>query len=78
MAESGDYAKIASIEKCPLCGEPLDRGYVAAGRGIQWAEEKSRFFLAGENLSWAILSIKYLPALRCTKCGIGIFDYGKK
>ena len=66
-------------EKCPVCGEKMEKGYVASPiPAINWSKEKKDWNLWGsENL----IRGKYqlgnacAEAYRCPNCRIVIFNY---
>jgi hypothetical protein len=76
MKECEDFSKLATIQKCPLCGEELNRGYVVPG-GITWDDKKHKWDvdLSKRLVPRFTFTILNLPALRCKKCKLLIFNY---
>jgi hypothetical protein len=79
MNESEHPSILASISKCPSCGGGLEKGY-AISEAISWDTQKKRSFRGPKYLltkypTW--WTFNTLPALRCTKCKIVIFDYSR-
>jgi len=64
-------------EKCPICGNVMDKGSLISPRGITWWPDKpfSSVWHKGENIvPSANVSLRnntpHLPAHRCRKCGV--------
>lgn len=79
MSEDEGFSKLASVQKCPICGGELSRGYIGASRGVTWDAEKSKRMFIGIWSSALILpfSTNNIPALRCKKCKLVLFGYEK-
>jgi hypothetical protein len=77
MNEEWQSIVLESVSKCPSCGGELEKGY-AFSEGISFDTQKKRTFrglkylLTKYPLWW---TVDTLPALRCHKCRIVIFDY---
>jgi hypothetical protein len=41
MGEDGEFSRIASIKKCPICGGELEKGFFNAPKGVYWRAEKN-------------------------------------
>jgi hypothetical protein len=80
MREREEFSKLASIARCPICGEELEKGYIGASRGITWDVKKSKRIFVYIWSSALILpfSTQNIPALRCKKCRLALFHYGKE
>jgi len=75
-----DVPSMDSLEKCPICGGELDRGYAIATE-LWWDTEKHDWQPGEELLSkWIAFPTHNtnFPGLRCSTCHIIIFDYEKK
>ena len=64
---------------CPLCGKPMEQGYLVAASmlgGAKWMQEKTRLALGGEPLqppdTWGNV---YLAGLRCASCRLVTLRY---
>ena len=77
MSENGEFYKIASIKKCPLCGGELERGFFNAPRGVYWSTEKHMLgmILLDRIMPGALWTQDNVPALKCENCGIAIIDW---
>jgi len=79
-----------NVRTCPQCGGPVEEGAVQAGGGfgILWLDDPSRrlrfvwsFFsrrverLQADWLGFPKLSRDNLPAVRCLKCKLVVFEY---
>jgi hypothetical protein len=74
-----EVSNVDSVNKCPICGWEIERGYAVTSRGLWWATEKHAFSRGGKLLSkYPAWTNTNFPALRCCKCHIIIFDYEKK
>ena len=69
----------AIVEICPLCGSPLEKGYMAA-KEIAWSQNKNIItFVGAEHIIgvWYIgifNELKAVEAYRCRKCKLIIFS----
>lgn len=63
--------------KCPRCGEPMEKGYIHAPRGIYWDTEKHdwNIWSSEELLSQFALTMPKAQRYRCTNCKIVLFSY---
>jgi len=79
MSGLEEFSKLASVQKCPVCGGKLDRGYVIPPRGIAWDTKKHEGGVTFVRKLVPVVTwkLKNLPALKCEHCGIAIFDYSK-
>jgi hypothetical protein len=65
---------------CPRCGEPMERGFLNAGKGpFRWAQQPDQYLtiFGGEHLArqhW-IWGRQVIPGARCAKCRYGVFAY---
>jgi len=77
MSERGEFSKLSSVKKCPICGGKLAKGYFDAPRGVYWSTEKHKFgiILLDSVMPGALMTQDNVPALRCENCGIAIIDY---
>ena len=77
MSEGGEFSKLSSIKKCPICGGNLVKGYSNAPRGVYWGTEKHKLglVLLDSVMPGALWTQDNMPALRCENCGIAIIDY---
>jgi predicted nucleic acid-binding Zn ribbon protein len=76
--ESEKFSKL-KIEKCPVCGKPLETGFIIAPRGIYWdtKEHKYTTLFSQPLISQWTWNVVNVPSLRCTNCGITIFRHEK-
>ncbi len=76
--EGGKFPKLA-IDKCPICGKPLEIGFIIAPRGIYWdtKEHKHTILFSQTIISQWTWNVINAPSLRCTSCGIIIFRHEK-
>lgn len=77
MNESEKLSKLESIKNCPVCGNPLETGFIIAPRGIYWDTKEHKYtVLFSETVisqwTWSTINA---PSLRCTNCGIVIFRH---
>jgi hypothetical protein len=73
MNENEEFSKLASIKKCPICGGELEKGYIGAHEGVTWNSNKREYLRV---MLWRFYSVFLnIPALRCERCSIIIFDY---
>ena len=66
------------VNKCPKCGEEMEKGYIHAARGLTWDTEPHKWSVLGlERLlgSTFVATIPIAEAYRCTKCRLVIFNY---
>lgn len=79
MSESVVFSKLGSIKECPICGGELEKGYLAAPRGVYWGAEKHGLGVAVADYMMprvsSFFTLENLPGLRCEKCGIAILDF---
>lgn len=77
MSES--FSKYAAINKCPVCGGELEKGYIGASRGVTWDPKRSKRIFVYIWSSALILPFgtTNIPALRCEKCKLVLFGYEK-
>jgi len=77
MSEKGEFSRIASIRKCPICGGELEKGFLNAPRGVYWSIEKRVLgtILLDSAMPGALFTHENLPALKCGNCGIAIVDW---
>lgn len=40
MSEGEQFSRLKALEKCPICGSELKKGYLNAPRGAYWGSEK--------------------------------------
>lgn len=76
-----EFAKLASIQACPNCGEPLQQGYLVAPHNVFWDTKRHKLLPPyGEVVfsDWWKSWTPNAPALRCGTCQIIIFDYEKR
>ena len=76
MNEDWQSPNLASISKCPSCGGDLEKGFAIA-EAISFDTQKKRSirgpkYILTKYPAWTVAT---LPALRCAKCRIVIFDY---
>jgi hypothetical protein len=81
MSESQDFKKLTPVQKCPVCGRELAKGYLEARQGIAWRNAKMEPHAITVFSSSYVISpparADYVPALRCINCGFVAF-IGKK
>ena len=80
MSGNEEFSNLAPIQKCPICGRDLCKGYIILGGGIFWDKKKHKWDVDTSKLlfPYSFLlrwSIPNLPALRCKKCKLLIFNY---
>ncbi len=73
MIDEGEFAGLSSVKKCPKCGGALEEGLLDAPRGIDWYTHTH----TGTLLSPWHWKMPKLQALRCKKCELVLFLYGK-
>ncbi len=77
VTEEKEWRTLKSIAKCPSCSGELEKGY-AFSEGISFDTQKKRtirgpkYLVTKYPLFW---TVDTLPALRCHRCRIVIFDY---
>ena len=75
------------VKKCPKCGSDMEKGFLISARSFFWSAEPHDNILAYSP--WHVFtkgveiiakesftSIANVPAYRCRKCKLVLFDYG--
>ena len=66
--------------KCPQCGGELEPGYIVGHwTRLRWCDRPdTKTIFAGEPLRRKrdIWNAPTLTAARCTRCNVGVFEYG--
>ena len=83
VPETGDLWEGRAF-RCPVCGAPMDEGYVLGGRGLIWSRrgqaKRWTFAHIGEALD-NTLSLSLSPAVnlawRCEPCRMLLVDHDK-
>jgi hypothetical protein len=83
MTEKGEFWKLSAIRRCPLCSGELERGYIPTTHRISWDTKKHSWFARGKEAlviegDTIDMTVRNVPALRCVKCRIVVFDYELK
>lgn len=63
---------------CPVCGVPMEKGYIISAGGIAWTNEYHSQLVRGEPMgphSYSLWGFKYVEAYRCRKCRILRYEY---
>ena len=73
---------MSEITKCPKCSGELEAGFLmTTGTRLWWDTRTHRFLADGEQITpnpiWKF-SVQNLEALRCKKCKLIMFEYGKE
>jgi len=71
MSERGEFSKLSSVKRCPICGGKLVKGYFNAPRGVYLGTEKHKLGLVLRDsvMLGALWTQDNVPALRCENCG---------
>ena len=66
-----DESSLRSEVACPVCGNPMEAGYVAGPRGVEWKSSLKRFskgyLIFGQKYH---VTYGYFAAHLCRQCGI--------
>ncbi len=58
---------------CPVCRNPMERGYIVSNRGIYWNDHIPRFICQGEAMgphADSLWNCAYVEAYRCRRCRV--------
>ncbi|MFW9933826.1 MAG: PF20097 family protein [Candidatus Thorarchaeota archaeon] len=72
MTASDNYPEMAEQE-CPICKNPMEKGYIVSRKGIFWNDHIPRNDPLGETVGpygEVFDGCSYVEAHRCRKCGI--------
>jgi len=78
MNEIAESTKLDSIQKCPICGAEIEKGYVCAPGGVLWLRKKPKIHFITIYDSRFVVHIPAfhaldLPALKCGNCNFIAF-----
>ena len=71
---TGDL-KLALVKSCPICGGPIDRGFLGTNGRVFWSEDEEHLRVFGDDvlIPIAIFTTNYVDSIRCRTCDFYAF-----